>query len=203
MNKFLILILNISISFVALAQTSRPINFHEIEVGVYRGARPDESNIAYLTSLQPQANSRSLTVIDLEGGDPLFLQAFETGEYSEWIENENQWALQAGLDFEWQPLNSANTVNQDEVKKIDHVLSLMKRAFKDASHYQVYIHCEYGVDRTGLVAALFRVEVEGWSPQKAYQEWQSYGHTGIADWLITHDLDYYFFQRTQWVPQSL
>lgn len=43
-----------------------------------------------------------------------------------------------------------------------------------------YIHCWAGKDRTGLAVALFRVLHDGWSPQKALQEANSFGFgTGL------------------------
>jgi protein tyrosine/serine phosphatase len=39
------------------------------------------------------------------------------------------------------------------------------------------VHCDNGSDRTSLAVALYRVEVEGWDPQRAWQaEALDYGH---------------------------
>lgn len=39
----------------------------------------------------------------------------------------------------------------------------------------VFVHCQHGKDRTGLVVALYRVHREGWDAQRAYDEMLSLG----------------------------
>lgn len=38
----------------------------------------------------------------------------------------------------------------------------------------VYIHCRHGRDRTGMAVAIFRIQSEGWSPEKALKEAKAY-----------------------------
>jgi tyrosine-protein phosphatase SIW14 len=52
----------------------------------------------------------------------------------------------------------------------DTILSIIKNA-KDP----VYVHCSAGKHRAGTVCALYRMEVQGWSPEQAWAEQQSYG----------------------------
>lgn len=47
---------------------------------------------------------------------------------------------------------------------------------KDESLRPLYIHCEYGMDRTGVAIGWDRVFVEGWSAKEAFHEWRN--HTG-------------------------
>lgn len=37
-----------------------------------------------------------------------------------------------------------------------------------------FIHCEHGINRTGLLCALYRVQ-QGWTVETALQEWHGYG----------------------------
>lgn len=39
----------------------------------------------------------------------------------------------------------------------------------------VYVHCTAGELRTGTVCALYRIRVQGWSPQRAWAEQETYG----------------------------
>lgn len=38
-----------------------------------------------------------------------------------------------------------------------------------------YIHCKSGVDRTGFICAIYRMQVQNWSYEKAHQEWIDLG----------------------------
>lgn len=48
------------------------------------------------------------------------------------------------------------------------------RALTNSAYYPIYIHCELGRDRVGLVIGLYRVRCEGWSLRSAYAEMQRY-----------------------------
>jgi hypothetical protein len=53
-----------------------------------------------------------------------------------------------------------------------------ERAFcklTDARLHPIYIHCELGRDRSGLVVALYRVRCQGWSLEAAYCEMERLG----------------------------
>ncbi len=49
------------------------------------------------------------------------------------------------------------------------------RILRDAERGPIYIHCEYGRDRSGLIIGLFRVRCEGWSLRAAYCEMRRFG----------------------------
>jgi protein tyrosine/serine phosphatase len=53
---------------------------------------------------------------------------------------------------------------------VDKILGLIKDA-KDP----VYVHCSAGKHRAGTIAALYRMRFEGWTPEEAWAEQQSYG----------------------------
>lgn len=46
----------------------------------------------------------------------------------------------------------------------------------DPARQPVYFHCLHGADRTGTMAAIYRIEVEGWAPEKAIREMQVFGY---------------------------
>jgi tyrosine-protein phosphatase SIW14 len=45
----------------------------------------------------------------------------------------------------------------------------------DPAAQPVYVHCLLGSDRTSLVVAMFRIHVQGWSMEDAYEEMLSFG----------------------------
>ena len=61
---------------------------------------------------------------------------------------------------------------------------------------QVFIHCQHGKDRTGLLAALYRVKYQGWTPEQAHKEWAALGHSGMLDTLFTGKMDNYFWKAS-------
>jgi protein tyrosine/serine phosphatase len=48
-------------------------------------------------------------------------------------------------------------------------------ALTDPRLHPIYIHCELGRDRTGLIIGLYRVRCEGWSMTSAYAEMKRFG----------------------------
>jgi hypothetical protein len=49
------------------------------------------------------------------------------------------------------------------------------RVLTNARLYPIYIHCQLGRDRSGLVIGLFRIRCQGWSACDAYAEMQQFG----------------------------
>jgi hypothetical protein len=56
-------------------------------------------------------------------------------------------------------------------------------------------HCEHGVDRTGLVIALWRVKHQHVLPSSAWGEWRAFGRDMSLTWLSDA-----FFRETGWRP---
>jgi endonuclease/exonuclease/phosphatase family metal-dependent hydrolase/protein tyrosine phosphatase (PTP) superfamily phosphohydrolase (DUF442 family) len=50
----------------------------------------------------------------------------------------------------------------------------------DPARRPLFFHCAHGHDRTGLMAALYRIEAEGWTNGEAIQEMQALGY---RDWF--------------------
>jgi hypothetical protein len=54
---------------------------------------------------------------------------------------------------------------------IDEFLAVMDRP----ENYPVLIHCRAGLHRTGVLAAVYRMEYQGWSPAAAFRELRAHG----------------------------
>ena len=54
----------------------------------------------------------------------------------------------------------------------------------DPAKQPVYIHCAFGKDRTGTMAAIYRLEIDGWTPDEAMQEMEAFGYHNIYRDLI-------------------
>jgi hypothetical protein len=49
----------------------------------------------------------------------------------------------------------------------------------DSTSRPVFMHCVHGKDRTGAMAALYRIEVSGWKAERAVAEMDSMGFNGM------------------------
>jgi hypothetical protein len=66
---------------------------------------------------------------------------------------------------------------------IDKFLAVMD----DEASYPVLLHCRAGLHRTGVLAAVYRMEYQGWTPAEAYREMKAHG---FGPWVCTSANDY-------------
>lgn len=190
-NFVVILLLSLNISILsfstsAVADEAIP-NFHKASEGVYRGGRPSLEGLRYFKNLKIK------TVINLQGIDSEHLifgpiaEWFQPGEDPENIRKEKLILQSMGINFWSAPVSSFASVDQDTDRLIDQTLQIMRDG------QPVFIHCEHGKDRTGLLVALYRVKYENWDPMDAYTEWTQHGHGWLL--LLSDELDEYFFMK--------
>jgi tyrosine-protein phosphatase SIW14 len=55
------------------------------------------------------------------------------------------------------------------------VVRMALSVMTDPVNQPVFVHCSRGVDRTGVVAAVYRMEVDGWSEAEAEAEMEAFG----------------------------
>jgi len=57
------------------------------------------------------------------------------------------------------------------------------------TNYPIFFHCQRGADRTGVMAAFYRMAIQGWNAKKAYSEARNIGmrwwYTGLRTQLYT------------------
>jgi len=56
----------------------------------------------------------------------------------------------------------------------------------DPANQPVFFHCAHGKDRTGTMAALYRIEVDGWSNDEAIEEMLAFGYNTMYRDLIDY-----------------
>ena len=49
-------------------------------------------------------------------------------------------------------------------------------------NYPIFFHCRRGADRTGAMAAMYRIANQGWGAEKAYGEARN---SGLRWWYVT------------------
>ncbi|MDE1167500.1 MAG: dual specificity protein phosphatase family protein [Pseudomonas sp.] len=96
-------------------------------------------------------------------------------------ESDKSWLTTPGITQVQLPMR---TVHVDDA---DIIASL--RAIQQAeTQGPVLIHCKHGLDRTGLVSAMYRVVIQGWTKQAAIEE-MTQGGFGDAK-RVKYGIDY-------------
>jgi protein tyrosine/serine phosphatase len=98
-----------------------------------------------------------------------------------------EFAKSLGLTLLNFPMNGMRVPNDLAVRKI---LDLLKNGSKGGAAGKFFVHCLKGKDRTGLIIAMYRVQVLNWNPRAAYNEWVSYGYNRLL-----FPLSYFFWTR--------
>jgi protein tyrosine/serine phosphatase len=88
-------------------------------------------------------------------------------------------------------LISRQRVTVDRPQAIDQFLAIMD----DPANYPVLIHCKAGLHRTGVMAAVYRMEYQGWTPEAALYELRAHGFgefagTAANDYIVQYILAY-------------
>jgi tyrosine-protein phosphatase SIW14 len=124
-------------------------NAARLAEGVFRGAQPDGKGLATLKA----AGVRTLV-------------SFRTGG-----EEEDREAR--ALGFEVVPLPIEARLESEP--PTDAQVARFFEVVLDPAKRPVYFHCAFGRDRTGTMAAIYRIEVDGWSNADALAEMKAFG----------------------------
>ncbi|MFK3797352.1 dual specificity protein phosphatase family protein [Pseudomonas sp. NPDC088444] len=96
-------------------------------------------------------------------------------------ESDSKWLTDPSVAQVQIPLQTVHVDDADMIKSL--------RAIQDAQQKgPVLIHCKHGLDRTGLVSAMYRIVIQGWSKQAALDE-MMHGGYGDED-NLKHGIDY-------------
>ena len=128
-------------------------NFGQVSPGYYRGAQPKGSDYADLAALGVK------TVIDLtKDGDA----------------QELSLAQAAGMRFYRIPMTTHETPSAEKVAQF---LKLVD----DPANQPIYVHCQGGRHRTGVMTAIYRMSNDHWTADQAFAEMKKYKYG--ADFL--------------------
>ncbi len=198
------LVLASPISFAKTAFDQAAVNiprFRIVNEAIFAGGNP-VSNADGEKGLEALLFLNVSTVINLQGGDiddsftGIIAGLRQKGEWPEAIAQEKAYFESRHKTYFNFPLNSHAPKTAQEDLDIQAALLLMSEATPERP---LFIHCEHGADRTGLLIALFRVVHQGWSPEDAHKEWVANGHSRLSR-LFTGHLDDYFYRVTGYSP---
>jgi len=128
-------------------------NFSQVNDHLYRGGQPTPDEFTELAALH------IAIVLDLR-------------EPSSGTESERRAVQGLGMKYMNVPLPRLSSPNPDQIKR---VLSLIEP--DDAG--RTFVHCWRGKDRTGVVIACYRIQHDGWTPDKALAEARQNGMSRV------------------------
>jgi tyrosine-protein phosphatase SIW14 len=114
----------------------------EVAPGLYRGGQPSADGVAWLKS------KGFKTVLNLRHyhGD-----------------SEKQAVESVGMHYERIALTSWGAPSPEQIARFLQIV-------RDPTMRPLYVHCQHGVDRTGAMMAVYRMEEERWSNPEAFAE---------------------------------
>ena len=121
-------------------------NFGQISDAYYRGAQPDVRGFADLAKLGVK------TVIDLA---------------AEGRADEQSVVEHDGMKFYRIPLTTSD-------RPSDSAISQFLKLVSDPASQPVYVHCQGGRHRTGVMTAVYRMTHDSWTAQQAVAEMEQY-----------------------------
>jgi protein tyrosine/serine phosphatase len=140
-------------------------NFHQITEKLFRGGQPSAEGVKRLAQLGIK------TIINFRDTQEKVLQ-------------EKAVAEAEGLRFINLRLSNWFKAKDSEIEAI--LQEILK-----PENQPVFIHCKRGADRTGTVAAIYRMRFEGWNAEKANQEAKDCGIGWWQVWMKDYIKDYY------------
>jgi tyrosine-protein phosphatase SIW14 len=142
-------------------------NFGQVTDFYYRGSQPKGEEYNQLATIGVK------TIIDLRD-DPK--------DYAKELTEH------AGMKYVNFPLSDKDYPPPDAASKF---LSLVN----DKENWPVYVHCAGGRHRTGAMTAVFRMSVQGWDANRAYEEMKDYdyykrfGHKAMKQYVFDYFRD--------------
>ena len=142
-------------------------NFGKVTEFYYRGAQPKSEEYDQLAAIGVKA------IIDLRN-DPK--------DYAKKL------AEQAGMKYINLPMSDKDYPSPDAASKF---LALIN----NRENWPVYVHCAGGRHRTGAMTAVFRMTIQGWDINRAYEEMKDYdfytrwGHKAMKRYVFDYFRD--------------
>ena len=151
---------------------SRPSRFAVIDEGVlYRSSRPTSRQ---LKVLKDDFGIKTLLIVRKGSG--------------EGVPDEIEFARKNGLDVIHIPIESYGTIPEAQIAEFWRCI--------ESARKPILIHCMAGRHRTGFLCALYRIERQGWSVDRALDELLSYGFDTGRHGDIVEQLRQYRPRRT-------
>jgi len=159
-----LILLSVSVSAQDATSYAELPRFQHVSERVYRGAQPRDGGLIRLRELGIN------TVINLRGAS-----AQTRAEEAE--------ARALGLNYFNIALPNWGRPQDARVRRILEIIAAPENG-------RVFIHCRSGVDRTGLIVAMYRMTNEGWNTNDALAEADRDGMRRTQFWMRDYAEDY-------------
>jgi protein tyrosine/serine phosphatase len=123
--------------------------FSLLATNLYRGGQPTEEGFQFLK------DNGIKTIVNLRGED----------------NSESGIVRALGMNYVQIPVGEIGLLTRIPEAAIEQYFKLVG----NPANYPIFFHCRRGADRTGTLAALYRIRVEGWNADKAYREARDVG----------------------------
>ncbi|HOE69309.1 MAG TPA: tyrosine-protein phosphatase [Candidatus Omnitrophota bacterium] len=134
----------------ATSVTAKQHNFHVVVPGIWRSAQPNEESLLRMKLYGLK------TIVNLRGSEAI----------ESW---ERKFAKQLGIQYYHFPLDARKEV---PLKTLDAILSVLS----DPANQPVLFHCHAGKDRTGMVAAAYKIAHASEAFTDIHREMLMYGY---------------------------
>lgn len=140
-------------------------NFGKVTARLYRGGQPSKDGFDELKKLGVQI------VVNLRDDNS---------------ETEGSVVTAAGLEYVAIPWNCHHPANS--------LAAQFLQVLKENREKKTFVHCHEGVDRTGLMIAVYRMAEQGWTPEQARDEMKDFGfnfiHRSWCHALLDYEEDF-------------
>jgi tyrosine-protein phosphatase SIW14 len=140
-------------------------NFGQVAPRLYRGAQPSDAGFVALRALGVD------TVVSFTLG-------------AESIADEARRVRAIGMDHISIPWSASHEPSPDAV-------NAFLAIFREHPDRTVFVHCWQGVDRTGVMVALYRIAHDGWTVPRALDEMRAFHYRFIFQPHLQHFVEAY------------
>ena len=119
-------------------------NFYKVSDNLYRSAQPTSAEA--VQNLET-SNLRIRTVVDLC-----------------WSQSDRDKIVGTGLRYEHIPM-----IGWPLFPKEEQVIKFLQ-IVTDNQRTPILVHCQHGADRTGIMRAVYRIGIQGWTKERAIEE---------------------------------
>lgn len=158
-------------------EDKRLLNLHTIDNKLLRGGAPSS-----LESFEALKEKGVKTIIDLRGSH---------STPKEMLDLEKNIAIQNGITYKHLEMSAKKEPSKEQINTFFNIIN--------NSNGKVYVHCKSGIDRTGILSALYEIKTKNLTPDQAYTNMKNNGYNKIHQFVAKPQKEFLFDQQ-KWQP---